>query len=135
MYIGNFAWISLIKHAKDLGLTAEETGDWLGEFAAPSWGAPNPRSPASFVEGMLMNYSLWDGFQFEILEESAQQVRGRMNMPYARFFGDSEETWGVTLAEFAKLWAHAYEGTASRVGLDMDHRVDGEWVEFTVTAR
>jgi hypothetical protein len=135
MYIGNFAWIGLIQHAKDMGLTAEEAGVWLGDFAAPSWGAPDPLSPASFVEGMLMNYSLWDGFQFEIMEEAANEVRGRMNMPYAGFFGDSGEAWGVTLDEFVQFWTHGYEGTASHLGLDIEHRVDGEWIEFTVRAR
>lgn len=132
MYIGDFAWISLVQLGNGWGMTAQEVGDWLGEFAAPSWGAPEPRSPQSFVRGMLMNYSLWDGFQFEILSETDTEVHGRMNIPYAGRFGESGEMEGVTLDEFIQFWTHAYEGTAERVGLDLEHRVNGEWIEFTV---
>ncbi len=135
MFIGDFAWISLVAHGRSMGLTAKEVGQWLGDFAAPSWGAPDSRSPSSFVEGMLMNYSLWDGFQFEILAESDIQVRGRMNIPYAGRFGDAGEVWGVSLGEFIQLWTSAYQETAGQVGLEMEHRVDGDWIEFTVTAR
>ena len=131
----DFAWVSAISHAKEMGQTAEEYGRWAGKFGAPTWGTPGQRPMSDFVQTMHRNYNLWSALEFEVLEESETEIKGRMNTPYAAFFGESGERLGVSLDEFRTVWLLMYEECASYLGFDMIHKVDGDWIEFTVTAR
>jgi hypothetical protein len=82
-----------------------------------------------------MNFNLWPGAQFEVLAESDTEITGRMNAPYAGFFGEDGEAWGVTLQEFQGVLFGANETIADYLGFDMNHEVSGEWVNFTVKTR
>ena len=131
----DFAWVGAISHAKEMGQTAEEYGKWAGKFGAPTWGTPGQRPMSDFVQSMHRNYNLWSSLEFEILQESETVISGRMNTPYASFFGESGERLGVSLDEFRTVWLVMYEETADYLGFDMTHEVNGDWIEFTVKAR
>ena len=81
------------------------------------------------------NFNVYRGLEFELLSESESEIRGRMNTPYAGFFGDDRQRYGVTLEEFRTVFLIAYEVTADYLGFDMTHDVEGDWIEFKVTAR
>lgn len=131
----NFAWAGFAAYGKAVGQNPEEVGEWMGNWFGPSWGQPGARTIASFVSGMIRNYHLWPRMEFEILSESESEITGRMNVPYAGFFGEDGEAYGVTLREFQAVLFGANEGIADYLGFDMSHEVNGEWVHFTVTAR
>lgn len=135
LYLIDFAYVAFIAHAKSMGQTTEQLSEWMVGFAAPSWGAPGSATPASFVRGMFRNYNLYSDLQFEILSESASEIRGRMNSPYAARFGDAGESNGVKFIDFQRMMSLFYEGVADHLGFDMTHEIDGEWVTFTVKTR
>ena len=135
VYLIDFAYVGFIAYAKSVGQTAEQLGEWMVGFGAPSWGAPGSRTMASFVRGMFRNYNLYGNLEFEILSESESEVRGRMNSPYTASFGETGEVEGVTLREFQQVMSIFYEGVADYLGFDMAHEVDGEWTTFTVKTR
>jgi hypothetical protein len=135
MNLMNWAWAGFAAHGKTVGQTPEEVGEWMGEWAGPSWGQPGARALASFVRGMFRNFNLWPGSEFEVLSESDSEITGRMNVPYAGFFGEDGEAYGVTLQEFQAVLFGANESIADYLGFDMTHEVSGEWVNFTVKAR
>lgn len=128
----NFGFMGMIAHAKSIGQTPEELGHWLGEWGSLTW---SPKTLPSFVRQVFLNYNIYDGLEFEILSENENAIRARMNSPYASFFGEDGERYGVTLQEFQQLWCLAYEGFADYLGFDMTHEVEGEWIEFTVRTR
>ena len=70
-----------------------------------------------------------------MLTETETEVRVRMNRPYASFFGDDGERYGVTIQELVQVWCLTYEGIADHLGFDMIHEVNDDWIEFTVKAR
>jgi hypothetical protein len=131
-YLSTFVVVTGIAYAKSVGQTPEHFARFLGEIAGPSWGS---ETPASFVRGVYRNYRMYDGLQFEVLEESEGEIRARMNMPYAGYFGESGESEGVTLEEFVQVFAIGYEMIADHLGFDMIHKVQGDWIELTVKAR
>lgn len=131
----DFAWMVGLAHAESQGISAEEFGHWAGEWGAKSWGEPG-RSLASFVRSMFMNYNLWSGLEFEILEESETEIRGRFNPPFEAVF--TEEflaRYGVPVEDFQKVWLIMYEESANHLGFDMTHEIQGDWIEFTVKTR
>ena len=131
----SYAWTGMISHAKSVGQTPEEFGHWIGRYIAPTWGAPGSETLQSFVRGMFLNYNLWDGLEFEILTDTPTEVRGRMNTPYAGFFGESGVRNDTTLEEFRTAQTIVYEDSADHLGFDMIHEVDGDWIAFTVRSR
>ncbi|MCJ7629558.1 MAG: hypothetical protein MUO50_14375 [Longimicrobiales bacterium] len=131
----DFGWVMAIGHAKEMGQTVEEFARWGGKFGATTWGAPGETPMADFVQTMHRNYNIWSGLEFELLAESETEISGRMNTPYASFFGESGERLGVSLEEFRMVWLLMYEETADYLGFDMTHEVNGDWIEFTVKAR
>ena len=128
----DFMWITLIAHGKSAGQTTEQIGRFLGEFAAPSWGTPGSRTLASFVRGMFRNYNLYDDLEFDVLSESEDEIRFRMNTPYADNFAEAGEWYGVTLRELQQVLFLTSEDVADHLGFDMTHEVNGEWIECTV---
>ena len=131
----DFGFVMAIGHAKEMGQTVEEFARWGGKLGATTWGTPGERPMADFVQVMHRNYNLWSALEFEILEESETEIKGRMNTPYAALFGESGELLGVSLDEFRMVFLVMYEETANYLGFNMKHEVSGEWIEFTVTAR
>ena len=131
----NFAWAGMVAHGKSVGQTPAEVGAWIGEFFGASWGEPGSRTISSFVQGMVRNYHIWPNMEIEILTESDSEVTGRMNVPYAPFFGEDGEAYGVTLQEFQAVLFGTNEGIAHYLGFDMTHEVDGDWIQFRVSAR
>jgi len=130
-----YAWTGMISHAKSVGQTPEEFGQWISEYIAPTWGAPGSRTLQSFVRGMFLNFNLWEGLEFELLTDTPTEVRGRMNTPYAGFFGESGVRNDATLEEYRQVLKTVNEVTADYLGFDMTHEVDGDWIVFTVKAR
>jgi len=135
VFMLTFAQTSMISYASEAGQTAEEFAKWWVEIVGPTWGEPGSRTLAAFVTSMFRNYRLWDGLEFEVLAESETEIRGRMNTPYASYFGETGERYGATLEDYRTLSLAIYEGTADYLGFDMTHEVDGDWIEFTVTTR
>jgi hypothetical protein len=135
MVLMTWAWAGFAAHGKTVGQAPGEVGEWLGTWVGPSWGQPGNRTLASFVSGVFRNFNLWPGAQFEVLTESDTEITGRMNAPYAGFFGEDGEAWGVTLQEFQGVLFGANETIADYLGFDMNHEVSGEWVNFTVKTR
>jgi hypothetical protein len=131
----NFGLSGMIALGKEADMTAEEIGRFFGEWGAPSWGAPGDTSLAEFVWWYHRNYNIYRGLEFELLSESESEIQGRMNTPYAGFFGDDRQAYGVTLDEFRTTFLLAYEVIADYLGFDMTHEVSGEWVNFTVKTR
>lgn len=131
----HFGLMGMIAHAKSMGQTPEEIGHWMGEWGSLSWGEPGSETLPSFVRQVFLNYNTYDGLEFEILSENENAIRARMNSPYASFFGEDGERYGVTLQELQQLWCLTYEGIADHLGFDMTHEVEGEWIEFTVRIR
>lgn len=131
----SYAWTGMISHAKSVGQTPEEFGHWISEYIAPTWGTPGSRTLQSFVRGVFLNYNLWDGLEFEILADSPTEVRGRMNTPYAGFFGEGGVRNDTTLDEFRAVQNIVYEECAAYLGFDMRHEIDGDWIVFTVKTR
>jgi hypothetical protein len=131
----DFMWIAIIGHGKSLGQTPEQVGKFIGEFAAPSWGATGSRTLASFVRGMYRNYNLYADLEFEVLSETEAEVHVRMNIPYVSSFGENGERNGVTLEELQQVIFLGYEGIADHLGFDMTHEINGDWIECTVKTR
>lgn len=131
----NFGFAAMIAVAKEAGMTVEEVGNWFGEWGAPSWGAPGETALSEFVWWYHRNFNIYSGLEFELLSESETEFRGRMNTPYAGFFGEDRQRPGVTLEEFRRVFIIAYEVIADYLGFDMSHEVEGDWIEFTVKAR
>ncbi len=131
----NFGFAGMIAVGKEAGMTVEEVGKWFGEWGAPTWGAPGETPLNEFVWWYHRNFNIFPGLEFELLSESETEIRGRMNTPYAGFFGENRQRPGVTLEEFRRVFILAYEVTADYLGFDMTHEVDGDWIEFTVKAR
>jgi len=135
MVLLDFAWIGFAALGESVGRSPEEVGEWIGKWGGPSWGAPGSRTLQSFMRGMFLNYNMWEDLQFEILRETESQIQGRMNVPFASFFGETGERYGVTIQELQTVLYGAYESIADYLGFDMVHQVNGDWVEFTVTTK
>jgi hypothetical protein len=131
----DFAWMGMIAYGKSMGRTPEQLGRWMGEWGSLSWGTPGEMSLPAFVRQMFLNYHLWDELEFDVLTENEREIRVRMNVPYASFFGEEGERYGVTLQEFQQVWCLTYEGIADYLGFDMSHEIGGDWIEFTVGTR
>ena len=131
----DFAWVGMIAYAKSMDQTPKQLGRWMGEWGSLSWGDPGSMTLPSFVRQLFLNYHLWDDLEFEVLTETENEIRVRMNSPYAGFFGEDGERYGVTLQELQQVWCLTYEGIADHLGFDMTHEVEGEWIEFTVKTR
>jgi hypothetical protein len=131
-YLSTFMSVAAVAYAKSVGQTPEHFARFLGQLAGPSWSS---ETPAAFVRGLYRNYRMYDGLEFEVLEESETEIRARMNIPYAQYFGESREMDGITLDEFIQVFSIGYEMIADHLGFDMSHKVQGEWIELTVRAR
>ena len=131
----DFAWIGMIAHAKSVGRTPDQLGHWMGEWGSLSWGEPGAMTLPAFVRQVFLNYHLWDDLEFEVLTETETEIHVRMNYPYASFFGEDGERYGVTIQELVQVWRLTYEGIADYLGFDMTHEVGSDWIEFTVKTR
>ncbi len=131
-YLTSWVFASGLAYAKSLGQTTEHFARFFGELAGPSWAS---QTPAAFVRGVYRNYRMYDGLEFEILEEAETEIRARMNIPYASHFGEAGELAGVTLQESVQVFSIACERIADHLGFDMTHEVTGDWIEFTVKTR
>ena len=133
-FLTTYMMMAIIAHGESVGQTPAEFGEWMGKFAAPSWGEPGSRTLQSFVRGAFLNHNLWPGLEFELLIDTPTEVRARMNAPYATLFEEGEY-YGVGLEDFKNVWMTAYSLTANHLGFDMTYSLDGDWIEFTVKTR
>ena len=131
-YLSTFMSVTAIAYAKSLGQTPDHFARFLGRTAGPSW---ESETPAAFVRGVFRNYRMYDGLEFEILEESDTEVRALMNLPYGRYFGESGEMQGVTLEEFVHVFSVGYEMIADHLGFDMTHEWEGAYIVLVVSSR
>ncbi|MGD2124015.1 MAG: hypothetical protein PVJ76_19855 [Gemmatimonadota bacterium] len=134
-FLTTYMMMAIIAHGESVGQSTEEFAQWMGEFAAPSWGEPGSRTLQSFVRGAFLNYNLYDGLEFELLTDTPTEVRARMNTPYAGLFSEDGEYYGVSLEDFKNVWMTAYSVTADHLGFDMTYSLDGDWIDFTVKTR
>jgi len=102
-FLFTYVWAGLISYAESVGQTPEQVAEWIGEYGGPTWGEPGSRTLSSFVTGMFRNYNLWPSLEFEVLQETETEIQGRMNIPYAGYFGETSERYGVTLGGFQTL--------------------------------
>jgi len=134
-FLTTYMMMAIIAHAESVGQSPAEFGEWMGKFAAPSWGTPGSRTLESFVRGAFLNHNLWDALEFELVKDTPTEIQARMNTPYASLFGEEGEYYGVGLEDFKNVWMTAYSVTADHLGFDMTYSLDGDWITFTVKTR
>ena len=69
----------------------------------------------------------------EVVKATDAEVVYRQNRPHVRYFGDSQVSYGVTLAEYEQASTVMYKVIADYVGLAVEQKVDGPW--WVVTLR
>jgi hypothetical protein len=133
--LGTFIFAAYVGHGGSLNQTPEQLGRWFGEFAARTWPGPGGMTLSEFVRACFMNSNLWPELQFEILAETGTEIKFRMTIPWADYFGETGKMLGVDLADFNKAWWIHAEVIADHLGFDMTHADRRDWVEFTVKTR
>lgn len=134
IYMANFMFTGYLAHGESLGQSPEEMGRFFGEFAARSWGGPGSMTLQAYVRQTFLNNSLWPDLEFEILTETEEEIRFKMNLPWVGYFGEDRMAYGVSMEAFNEAWFLANEGIADSLGFDMTHELQGDWVQFSVKA-
>jgi hypothetical protein len=123
-----------ITYAKTHGESAEDFGTWAGQVAAPLWEEDRDKRARGLVEGIAYNKQQFQGFEMEILAESARTIEARM-----KGFGEDSirrrPRHEITVDEYIQFFDKKWIAIAEYLGLEYSQRVEGEWVIFTVTDR
>jgi hypothetical protein len=123
--------IALINLGKSKGMSTDEVGTWLGNLFAPGW--PTGLTPQQFFQAANRNWMLYPDAIIEVVKATDGEVTYRQSRPYARYFGDNQVSFGVTLAEFERVFELTFKVIAEHVGLAVEQNVDGPW--WVVTLR
>jgi hypothetical protein len=131
----NTMTIGAIGYIKSLNRTSDDLAQYFVKVYAPTWGKPNSRSPMSVFRGMRYNFNSFPSARFELIDSLENKVTGRYERWYAPSFKDSATQYGVSLAEFEGLFRAFNRGVAEYLGLVYEDRVEGEWVNFSLTKK
>jgi hypothetical protein len=126
------AFVGGIAYAKSMGKTAEDFGESMADVFVPGWGEPGSGS-LGIVRGMHRNVSLWPDCEFEIVEQSEESVTARVNRPWAKYFGEDETWYGVTLEEYEKTSQVFNSRLSEYLGLGYEEWVAEGWLYFKFT--
>ena len=126
--------VQLISLGKEKGMTIEEIGTWMGEFYAPGWGEP-PREPSSMIVSFHRNHMTSPNGIVEVLEITESSASARFNAPHRAVFGDDMVRYGITVEEYEKVMVGFAEVIAERLELEVEQRVEGEWMYLKFTKK
>ena len=124
--------VSAIAYAKSMGQPVEEYAKTVADLFAPGWGERGSGT-LSIVQGMHRNFSLWPDCEFELLEQSDASVTARSNRPWARYFGEDEMWYGVSLEEFETSFQVFNASLAEHLGLGYEDWMENGWWYFKFT--
>jgi hypothetical protein len=74
---------------------------------------------------------MWTDSEFEITESSDKSVTARSNRPWAKYFGDNETWYGVTLEEFEACFHVFNVRLAEHLGLGFKEEIKDGWLHMT----
>ncbi|UCE40404.1 MAG: hypothetical protein JSV17_13200 [Candidatus Aminicenantes bacterium] len=128
------SFVAGISYAKSMGQTAEQYGEYLAKLFAPGWGEPGSGT-LNIIRGVRRNVLLWTNAEFEITEKSEVSVTGRLNRPWARYFGEDKTWYGVTLDEFEKCFSVFNHLLAEYLGLGYKEEIKEDWLYLTFSLK
>jgi hypothetical protein len=131
-WLGVMGSVTAIAFAKSHDVSPQEYGAYLADVYAPGWGQPGTGT-LSIARGMSRNFLTDPNCRTEIVEQSQSEITMRVNRCWARYFGEDEEVYGVTLQEYDSVWEAFTTHLAEYLGLGYSLRVEEEFAYLTFT--
>lgn len=126
------AFAANIRHAKDMGQSIDEFGQWWADLFDDSWGDPGSYGPVRVMRGMHRNWVSWHGGEVEVVELSDDVATARFNRTgYLEVFGEDGMLYGVSVEEFERVNELFARGIADHHGLEYEQSIDGDHVVMT----
>jgi len=123
-------------YAKSRGTSADDYGRWLGKTFAPGWGQPNAGTAIRYARGIQNGFRAFPGTNVEVLNVTDTLATMRVSRAYVTsYFGATKQMYGVTLDEYDRVFAVAYEEIGRYLGLRYQQRIDGDWLTMTISGR
>lgn len=116
--------------AKLQGVSPEDYGHKSAEVFAWSGAAG---SPIGYARTMANNFRALRGGGTELLSVSDTSVTFRVKRAWVPYFGATKTAHGVTLDEYEAVNKAFSEGSAKRLGLRYEQRIDSAYVVMTVS--
>lgn len=122
---------ALVALGREKGMTAEEVGQWVGEFFAPGWlgGAEG----VQLLRGFYRNFMSVPGATAEVVGSTPTSVTARFNRPIDAWLAPGGSTMGVTRAEIDAMYEAIDAAIAEWVGVSVERRADGDHDVLTFT--
>jgi hypothetical protein len=131
----NVALIGGIGYAKSINQTAADLAQYFVKAFAPGWGKPNSGRPMDVFRGMRYNMISLPNCKYELIDSLEEKVVGRYSRWYVPAFKDNASLYGVSLDEFEGLIRAVQRGIAEYLGLRYEDRIEGDWVNFSMTKK
>lgn len=112
--------------AKASGQSVEAYYEFMADLFVPGWGQPNTGN-LGLVRGIHRNLASFPDRQYEIVEQSGTAITVRVNRPWAKYFGEDETWYGVTLDEYDAYSDEFNARLAEYKGLGYEHWIDDGW--------
>ena len=124
------AFVTQISFAKEKGMTADEIGEWLGEYYTQTWvGGLDARQLATSFRLNAMSHPR---ARVEMTTFTDTLVVMRSFATDVADFGPDRQNRGVTIEEYRKVFEHVNRRIAEYVGVALEQRYDGDWLVFTM---
>lgn len=131
----NALTVAMIDYARDHGDSPEQAGRHVGELLGDAWVVPADAEPAAFFAGgMAANFESWPGMSPVVGEEAGGMVV-RYHRVYRNWFGDDDEAFGVTVAEYEAYIGGLVAAIADRLGLEVRIATDADLAVLHVATR
>jgi len=123
-----------ISHAKSMGKTAEEYGEFFAKTFSPGWGKPGSGS-TKIIRGVRRNYLSLKGTTVEVLKYSESLVTARVNRRWVGYFGENKTRYGVTLDEYETCFKVFNKRLAEYLGLEYKEEIKDDMLYITFTKK
>jgi hypothetical protein len=127
--------VSDIAKSKARGVTAAEAGAEAAGIFGPPNGWTGSDTPFVLFRGMYYNWMTHPEQTCELLEAGEDVVRARCNRPYLSYFGESGESYGVTVADYEASSKTFAWTIADYHGMDWEQQHDGDDLLITIRKR
>jgi len=125
------AWVTTtIALGKSKGMTAEQIGDWIGDYFTTGWaGGLDARQ---FLFYLRWNHLAYPQGRVEVTTFSDSLVVARFNTALAGTYGPDRWYFGITTDELKTATLRWHQVLADFVGVRLDGRYDGDWLVLTL---
>lgn len=121
-----------IAYAKAMGRTPGDFGTFSGNVA--NWKNAAKRDPKVLIEGIYRNKRQFKDFEMEIVRESGDVIEAKM-----RGFGEDlvrkRQMQDITVEDYFNFFKKKWEAIGNQLELVYKQRLEGNWLQITVTKR